>query len=90
LTYINKEHFMKMGRSITLGALAAGALALGSAAFAQEAKQPKTETKPEATHEHRGEHGRHGMHRMSGEQGGCHGQQEQSGGDKPAGEHKHS
>jgi hypothetical protein len=80
---------MKMGRSITLAAVAAGALALGSAAFAQDAKQPKVETKPGTTQEHRGEHGGHGMRRMS-EHGGCHGQQEPSGGGKPAGEHEHS
>jgi len=53
---------MKMGRSIALGALAAGALALGTAAFAQDAKQPQPQEQKQQ-HQHRGGHGMHG---------GCH------------------
>jgi len=75
---------MKTVRNIVLAA-AAGALALGASAFAQDAKQPEPQAKPKAEsrgerHQHRGEHRRHGMKDM---QENCHGK---SGGEK----HDHS
>lgn len=75
---------MKTVRNIVLAA-AAGALALGASAFAQDAKQPEPQAKPKAEsrgerHQHRGEHRGHGMKDM---QENCHGQ---SGGQ----EHDHS
>ena len=73
---------MRTVRNIALALGAAGALALGSAALAQETKKP--EAKPEAGHEHRGGHGRQGMNGM---RGNCHG--ENRGGQSGA-EHNHS
>ena len=75
---------MKTVRNIVLAA-AAGALALGASAYAQDAKQPEPQAKPKAEsrgerHQHRGEHRRHGMKDM---QENCHGK---SGGEK----HDHS
>jgi opacity protein-like surface antigen len=65
---------MKTVRNIVLAA-AAGALALGASAYAQDAKQPEPQAKPKAEsrgerHQHRGEHRRHGMKDM---QENCHG-----------------
>ena len=81
-------------RNIALAAAAASALALGSAAFAQEDKKPDPAAKPEASQPHRdehragqrSEHGRHGMGRMHETRDGCHGESQ----GKPAGEHRHS
>ena len=73
---------MRTIRTFTAAAIAAGTLALGSAALAQDAQQPQAKPQPEAKKEHRGEHHRHGQHRMQGMGGGCH---EQGG----AAEHKH-
>ena len=66
---------MKTVRNIVLAA-AAGALALGASAYAQDAKQPEPQAKPKAEsrgerHQHRGEHRRHGM--MRDMQENCHG-----------------
>ena len=58
-------------RNIALAAATAGALALGSAAFAQEDKKPDPAAKPEASQPHRSEHGRHGMGRMHETRGGA-------------------
>lgn len=69
---------MRTVRNIALALGAAGALALGSAALAQDAKKP--EAKPEASHEHRGQHG---MNRM---RENCHGESRGASG----GEHNHS
>lgn len=56
-------------------AIAAGALSLGAAAYAQDAKQPEP-AKPQAKqHEHRGEHRHEGMQQRMREMhqgGGCH------------------
>ena len=78
---------MKTVRNIVL-AVAAGALALGASAFAQDAKKPEPQAKPKAEsraerHQYRGEHRQHGMQGMQGMQENCHGQ---SGGEK----HGHS
>jgi Spy/CpxP family protein refolding chaperone len=70
--------------NIALAAAAAGALALGSAALAQDTKKPAA--KSEATQEHRGEHRQHGMNGMREMRGGCHGESRGA----PAGEHDHS
>jgi hypothetical protein len=86
-----KEQQMKSVRNIALAAAAAGALALGSAAFAQETKKP--ETKPQAGHQHRGEHrGEHrGMSGMREMRGNCHGQSGAGpSGSGSDGEHNHS
>ena len=78
---------MKMIRNLALAA--AGALALGTAALAEETNKP--EAKPDASREHRGQHGvgpHQGMRPMQGMmqmRGNCHGQ---SGGQ--SGEHSHS
>jgi hypothetical protein len=76
---------MRTVRNIALALGAAGALALGSAALAQDAKKP--EAKPEASHEHRGEHRRHDMSRMREMRENCHGE---SRGGQSGGEHNHS
>jgi hypothetical protein len=60
---------MRTVRNIAFTLGAAGALALGSAALAQDS--PKPEAKSEASQEHRGEHG---MNRMREMRGGCHGE----------------
>jgi len=77
---------MKSVRNIVLAAGAAGALALGPAALAQDAQKP--EAKPEAKHQHqqRGEHRMHGMNRMREMRGGCQGESHGSQGEK----HDHS
>jgi hypothetical protein len=82
-----------MVRNIAAAA-ALGALALGSAAFAQEHKKPEPAAKHEASQpqrdEHRAgrrsEHGRHGMGGMHETRGGCHGEPQ----GEAAGEHRHS
>ena len=70
---------MKTVRNIVL-AVAAGALALGASAYAQEAKKPEPQAKPKAESrgerhqhraEHRSEHRGHGMQEM---RDNCHGQ----------------
>ena len=69
---------MKTVRNIVLAA-AAGALALGASAFAQDAKQPEPQAKPKAEsrgerHQHRGEQrGEHRGHGMMDMQENCHG-----------------
>jgi hypothetical protein len=74
-------------RTIALVAAAAGALAMGSAALAQEEKKPEAATKPQASHEHKRGHAQHGPRGMSGMRGGrCHGESQGSSG----GEHNHS
>lgn len=73
---------MRTVRNLALAAAAAGALALGSAALAQDTKKPAANS--EAGQEHRGEHRQHGMNRMREMRGGCHGES------RAGGEHDHS
>jgi hypothetical protein len=81
-------------RNLAAASVAAGALALGASAFAQEENKPQPAAKPEASQPqrdehragHRSERGRHGMGRMHETRGGCHGESQGKG----AGEHRHS
>ncbi len=97
-THTYKDSSMKTVRNTALALAAAGALALGQLALAQENKQPDAAPKPEAAHQHRGQHGqggehaqgsKHGRQGMSGMRemrGNCHGD---SGGQSRS-EHNHS
>jgi hypothetical protein len=71
---------MRTVRNIALALGTAGALVLGSAAFAQDAAKPeaKPDAKPDTSHPHRSQHG---MDRMRGMRDNCQG---------GAAEHKHS
>jgi len=73
---------MKTIRNLALAAAAAGALAAGTAALAQDAKKEEPKAKTEAQHA-RGEHRGHGMGGMSGMQERCHAEPAKSG------EHQH-
>lgn len=73
---------MKTIRNLALAAAAAGALAAGTAALAQDAKKEEPKANTEAQHA-RGEHRGHGMGGMSGMRERC--QAEQAKG----GEHQH-
>lgn len=90
---------MKTVRNIALAAAAAGALALGQAALAQDDKKPEAAAKPEAAHQHRGQHGQGGQHAQGSKHGhqGMSGMREmrgncqgESGGGQSGSEHKHS
>ena len=80
---------MRTIRTITAVAIAAGTLALGSAALAQDAQKPEAKPQAEAKQEHRGEHHRHGMSRMREMRGGCHGEAHGSRNEKPGQSEKH-
>ena len=71
---------MRIVTNIVLATTAAGALALGSAASAQDSKPEAA--KPESAEQH--PHG-HEMPRAGGMRGGCHGEQGES-----RGRHEHS
>jgi hypothetical protein len=78
---------MKTIRNLALAAAAAGALAAGTAAFAQDAKKEEPKAKTEAPHargEQRGHgmQGKGGMSEMSGMRERCHAEQAK-------GEHEH-
>lgn len=73
---------MKTLTNIALALGAAGALALGSAAVAQDASKPEAKMETRASKEHRGEHREHGAKRMREMRGGCH--------DESRGERGHS
>ena len=89
LTNTTKEPQMRSVRNIVLAAGAAGALALGSAVFAQDAGKPEAKPDTQAKKEHRGEHRQHGMSRMREMRGGCHGEAGNTPGNAPGGEHQH-
>ena len=79
---------MKTIRNLALAAAAAGALAAGTAAFAQDVEQEEPKAKTETPHargEHRGHgmQGKAGMGEMSGMRERCHAEQAKTG------EHEH-
>lgn len=78
---------MRTVRNIALALGAAGALALGSAALAQDQKKPEPQASPQHSDQHRGEHRRHDMSRMREMRENCHGE---SRGGQSGGEHNHS